>query len=132
MAFRLLRIVSSPTLFEVRLSELKENYLLPRDYKDRAIEEAFKRVRQISREEALRKTTKSNNSDNRIVVPLDYNPRLPNQSKVLKKHWKAMVIKNHSLKEIFPEPPMAGLRQGKNLQRLLCRARLSPQSTPQL
>ena len=37
-----------------------------------------------------------------------------------------MVIKNHSLKEIFPEPPMAGLRQGKNLQRLLCRARLSP------
>ena len=126
MAFRLLRIVSSPTLFEVRLSELKENYLLPRDYKDRAIEEAFNRVRQISREEALKKTTKSNNKNNRIVVPLDYNPRLPNQSKVLKKHWKAMVIKNHSLKEIFPEPPMAGLRQGKNLQRLLCRARLSP------
>ena len=60
------------------------------------------------------------------MVPLDYNPRLPNQAKVLKEHWKAMVIKNSSLKEAFPEPPMAGLRQGKNLQRLLCRARLSP------
>ena len=37
-----------------------------------------------------------------------------------------MLIKNNDLKEVFPEPPMAGLRQGKNLRRLLCRARLSP------
>ena len=37
-----------------------------------------------------------------------------------------MLIKNPSLKEVFPEPPMAGLRQGPNLRRLLCRARLHP------
>ena len=37
-----------------------------------------------------------------------------------------MLIKNNNLREAFPEPPIAGLRQGKNLRRLLCRARLSP------
>ena len=41
-----------------------------------------------------------------------------------------MTVKNTSLKEVFPEPPMAALRQGHNLRRLLCRARLSPQSGP--
>ena len=62
----------------------------------------------------------------RLVIPLDYNPFLPNQNKVLKKHHRAMTIKNTSLKEVFPDPPMAAFHQGPNLRRLLCRARLSP------
>ena len=57
---------------------------------------------------------------------MDFNPKLPTQGKVLKKHYKAMLIKNRDLKKVFPKPPMASLRQGKNLRRLLCKARLYP------
>ena len=129
MAFRLLRIVSSPEMFQQRLSELKTDYLIPRDYKNKVIEDAFDKVRKITREEALAKVDKkTHNQKNkgRVVVPLDYNPRLPNQNMVLKKHHRAMLIKNSSLKNVFPSPPMAALRQGPNLRRLLCKARLNP------
>ena len=53
MAFCLLRIVSSPELFEQRLKELKSDNLIPRDYKDSVIEDAFEKVRSITREKAL-------------------------------------------------------------------------------
>ena len=120
--------MSSPDLFEERLAELGDKYIIPRDYKRQVIENAFARVRAITREEALKKVNKDDKPKhkNRIIVPLNYNPRLGNQSKILKKHHKAMLIKNQSLKDVFPEPPMAGLRQGPNLRRLLCRARLHP------
>ena len=58
---------------------------------------------------------------------MDFNPKLPKQSKVLAKHHRAMIIKNKSLLQVFPNRPMAGLRQGMNLRRLLCRTRLYPQ-----
>ena len=54
MAFRLLRIVSSPSLFQQRLTELKENVLVPRGYKHSVIEAAFEKVKAISRDEALK------------------------------------------------------------------------------
>ena len=36
-----------------------------------------------------------------------------------------MIFNNPELKKIFPEPPMAALRQGPNLRKVLCRAKLS-------
>ena len=108
MAFRLLRIVSSPELLQIRLQELKNDYLVPRDYNPKMINDVFTRVNNITREEALQKVDKSlhvNKNKKRIVVPLDYNPRLPNQNMVLRKHHKAMTVKNTSLKEVFPELP---------------------------
>ena len=47
MGFRLLRICSSETLFEKRLKELKEDFLIPRDYKPRIIDAQFKRLREL-------------------------------------------------------------------------------------
>ena len=35
-----------------------------------------------------------------------------------------MVSENPELKDVFPEPPMAALRQGPNLRKLLCRSKL--------
>ena len=43
---------------------------------------------------------------------------MANPGQVLKKHF--------NLKECFPAPPMPGLRQGKNIRRILCRSRLHP------
>ena len=54
LAYRLKRIVSTPTTFDQRLTELKQN-LLDRKYKKKVIDDAFKRVKLISREEALKK-----------------------------------------------------------------------------
>ena len=58
MAFRLLRICSSPELFENRLGELKNTVLIPRGYKYSVIKAAFDKVRKITRTEALKKTDK--------------------------------------------------------------------------
>lgn len=44
MAFRLLRICSIEASFEVRLSELKNNFLVPRGYKPKLIESQFDRI----------------------------------------------------------------------------------------
>ena len=60
------------------------------------------------------------------MVPLDFNPNMPKASEVLNKHYRAMLRKNEQLHEVFPSNPMAGLRQPKNLQRLLCSSRLQP------
>lgn len=99
MAFRLLRICSSPQLFENRLLELKNEVLLPRNYKDSVIEKAFENVKKIKREDALKKVKKTID-ENRIVAPMNYNPRFPNQGKILRKHYRALCIKNKALKSL--------------------------------
>ena len=60
---------------------------------------------------------------------MNYNPRFPNQGQILRKHHRALCIKNKALKQVFPKPPMAGLRQHKNLKRLLCKPRLEQPPT---
>ena len=133
MGFRLLRICCTEELFEYRLEELKTNFLLTRGYKPSIIEAAFRKLRKLPGETydekriaALMKKAKVDKSKDRIVVPLDFNPNMPKASEVLNKHYRAMLRKNEQLHEVFPSNPMAGLRQPKNLQRLLCSSRLQP------
>ena len=57
LAYRLRRICSNEDQFEIRLQELK-NDLLSRNYNAKIIEDAFKRVREISRAEAIKKVTR--------------------------------------------------------------------------
>ena len=47
MAFCLLRICDSEDIFEERLLELKNNFLMPRNYKRKIIETQFKKVRDL-------------------------------------------------------------------------------------
>ena len=133
MAFRLLRICSDQNLFEHRLSELATDFLVPRDYKVAVIQASFNKVRHLvkddykaGREKALEKIDREDKETERVIVPIDYNPRYPSISGVFRKHHKAMLKKNPELTEPFPDPPMAALRQGPNLRRRLCRARLYP------
>ena len=59
------------------------------------------------------------------LLPLFYyNPALPKISNVLAKHHKTMLIDNPDLKKVFPKPPMASLRQGPNLRKILCKSTL--------
>ena len=106
MAFRLLRICSTSELFEKRLTELKTEVLIPRQYKVSVIESAFNKIRKITCEEALKKKQKSEKEkkvEKRIICPFDYNPRMKELPSILKKHHKGMVRKNPSLKEPLGE-----------------------------
>lgn len=130
MAFRLLRICDSEELFEKRLDELKKNFLMPRGYKNSLINAQFDRIKKLPGEDyderrklALEKRPRKKQTE-RVIGVFDYNPVLPDIGGVLKKHWRTMVHDNPELKEPFPEPPMAALRQGPNLRRILCRSTL--------
>ena len=77
----------------------------------------------MKRREALKKKGKVDKNADRIVVPLDYNPHMAKASDVLNKHYRA---KNQELLKVFPANPMAGLRQPKNLRRIMCSSKLPP------
>ena len=131
MCFRLMRICDSEDLFEKRAAELKKDFLMPIGYKSRLIEAQYDCVRNLpgenyveKRKLALEKKVRLKQSD-RVIGVFDFNPVLPNIGGVLKKHWRTKVSDNPDLKEPFPEPPMAALRQGPNLRRILCKSKLS-------
>ena len=95
MAFRLLRICSSPDLLDYRLTELQNEVLIPRNYKPSIIKKVFEKIKNMDRKEALKKIVKNDKTqENRVIVPMDFNPKLPNQGNTLKKHHRAMLIKN--------------------------------------
>ena len=76
---------------------------------------------------ALEKVDRKTKDKDRIIVPVDFNPNLPNIREVFKKHHKAMIFNAPHLQEVFKSPPMASFRQPPNLRRLLCKAKLHPQ-----
>ena len=130
MCFRLLRICDSEELFEDRAAELKKDFLIPRGYKSRLVEGQYDRVRKLPGENyterrklALEKRVRQKQSD-RVIGVFDFNPVLPPIGGVLNKHWRTMISDNPELKEPFPEPPMAALRQGPSLRRILCKSKL--------
>ena len=131
MAFRLLRICSSELKFEERLTELKNEFLVPRNYNSKVIESQFKRIRNLpgstyteKRILALEKKENKKEENKRITAPMDFNPNLPKISDVFNKHFKSMMFKKPELRSVFKEPPMASLRQPPNLRKFLCRAPL--------
>ena len=133
MAFRILRICSEQEIFEKRLDELKNEFLIPRNYKAKLIDEQFSRIKNLpgidfkeKRKEALKKVKKQTKQSNRIIAPLDFNPHLPIPSKILQKHHRALLASAPPLANIFPEPPMPAYRQPPNLRNLLCKCKLYP------
>jgi hypothetical protein len=107
--FRLLRICSTQSLFEKRLAELKNDFLKPRNYKEKLINEQFNRIWTLpgnnyeeKRNFALEKVEKVDNGEKRVIMAIDFNPHMPVASSVLQKHYKTMLFVNPHLIEIFP------------------------------
>ena len=67
---------------------LKE-LLLSRDYKASVANIAIERARSVSREDALKKTEKPTNNQRPVFV-IQYDPRLPSITSIVKKHWRTM------------------------------------------
>lgn len=123
LGLRLKRICSNDIDFLKHLDILK-NKLTARGYKVNSILKSFEKVKLINRREALQKVDKK--IINRPILPLSYDPRLPNISNIIYRFWKIMV-ENPRLKILFPQPPMICWKRPKNLKEFLVRARMPPE-----
>jgi hypothetical protein len=109
-----------------RLEEL-QSMLISRNYTKDIVQSAITRVKALERLTHLQKVLKKTND--RIVLALTYNPKLPSIPQIVKKHWRTMV-KDQKMKKIFPAPPMVAYKQPPNLKSVLCRAQLPKNSHP--
>ena len=132
MAFRLLRICHSEELSKLRMTELKNETLLPQNYKSNLIDSQFQRICNLpgenyeeKRKLALEpKQSKGSKHKDRVVAPFTYSPFLPAVGRVFAKHHSNMIFQHPELQNTFPAPPMPALRQTPNLRHYLCRSRM--------
>ena len=108
--------------FEDHLEELGQ-YFLSRNYNAKVVSDAFKRVREIPRAQALRKVEKT--TTDREPLVLEYHPSLPSVAGVIRKHWKVMTDQSKRLKRCFAKPSLVAYKRLKNLKDVLIRARVS-------
>ena len=99
--------------------------LLTRKYNKNLINEAIKKAQTLDRSEILKKRHKKQND--RVVLAVTFNPKLPSLSNIVKKHWNTMT-QDPILKKIFPKPPMLAFKQPPNLRKMLCKAKLPTQN----
>ena len=123
LALRITRICSLPEARDKRFSELKE-LLISRNYKPKLIDAAIDKARQIPRLDALKRVTRTKNSERPVFV-ITYDPRLPSIAGIIKKHYRTMVKDPH-LAEAFPLPPLVAYRRPKNVRDKLIRSKVPP------
>ena len=100
--------------------ELK-SLLLSRDYKQKSVEAAIDKARQIPKKEAIKKVVKNEDS-RRPVFVVNFDPRLPSITGIIKKHWRTMT-QDPSLAEVFPLPPLVAYKRPQNIKQKLVRAK---------
>ena len=65
---------------------------------------AIEKAKAIPRQDALKKVEKK--KQQRPVVVVQYNPRLPFITTIARRHWRTMVTQDPQLQEMFPDPPL--------------------------
>ena len=126
LAHRVVRACSRLEDRSERLEELAQ-LLLDRGYRRGVVRSAISRAERLDRDEALEKVVREEEQTNRRVrFVVEYDPRLPQISRILKRNWEVMVDLDTRLRKSFPGPPMVCYRRPPNLRDILCRARLPP------
>ena len=87
------------------------------------MESAIERARQIPRERALKKVSKSRQSKGPVFALL-YDPRLPPIGNIQAKHWRSMKSKDSYLAEVFKKPPLIAFKRQKNIRQHVIRAKV--------
>jgi hypothetical protein len=95
--------------------------LLSRKYNKNIINTAFTKIKTLDRTKVLER--RQNKTNNRVVLAITFNPKLPSVSKITKKHWISMT-KDPLMKKVFPLPPMLAFKQPPNSRKMLVRAKL--------
>ena len=130
LALRIVRICSDTKTRDLWLQELKD-LLLSREYKTGIVNAALDEARRIPRQEALKKNQKPN-QQKRPVFAVQFDPRLPSITNIVRKHWRSMVAVDPSMNETFLEPPLVASKVAPNLRAKLIRAKVpsKPASRP--
>ena len=123
LALRIVRICSLPEDREKRFSELKD-MLIKRDYKSSIVDAAIDKARKVPRPEALKRVTRDRKQDRPVLV-VTHDPRLPAVAQIVKKHWRAMTQNPH-MKSVYPKPPMIAFKRPRNLKDVLVKAKVPP------
>ena len=117
IVLRLQRICDTTEKYESRGDEYK-NYLLARDYKPSLVEEQFKNIDQISREDA-RKSKPKINQVSKIKFVTKYSPMLPKIDRIIKKHV-SIQQNDDTLKTLFSKDCFSTIyKRNKNLKELI-------------
>ena len=127
LANRLLRICSDPKDFKKRLEELRQD-LLSRSYHPKIIENAFQKISNIKRSEALKKVIKSKTKQTPLITT--YHPALPSITNIVKKHHKVMIDDDPRLKRCFQKPSVIAYKRSKNLKDMLVRSKFQSTKRP--
>ena len=125
LAMRIVKICSETANRDLRLSELKQ-MLLDRDYGEQLIDSEIKRALNIPRESALNPNHSSKKENDRPVYVSTFDPRLPNITKSIQKHWQTSCFLDANFKNTFPKPPMVAFKKHRSLRSFLIRAKVSP------
>ena len=125
----LLRHKRKPTVPSQLVSRLEDQLtaLKGRGYKHQSILEQFQKAFTIPREQTLEKIAKSEKED-RIILSLPYDCRMPNGTSILNQHWSYLIKVNPDLKKVLRKPPMVSYTRPKSLRDIFVRARLPGQS----
>ena len=108
---------------DIRLQELKE-MLIQRDYKESLIENAIRKAKAISRDQALKHVARSQTTMRPVYV-VSYDPMLRDIPKILNKHWRSTCVTDQYFKEVFPDPPMTAFKRQRNIKSFMIRAKVS-------
>ena len=117
------RICSKDEDFKIRREQLRQN-LLSRSYPPKIIDDAFKRVSEIDRLEAIKRVKKT--KEDTTVLVTTFHPLMPSVSNIIKKHWRVMVENSPEMKTVFKKPSIVAYKRPKNLQDILVRSKLPP------
>ena len=127
VALRLRRNCSTDTTFAKRSDEYR-NYLQRQGYKHNLIDKGFHRAALITRSDLLKPKFKP--LDKKYPLVLDFNPRLPDISKILKKHIH-LISDSPALREIFPKHSIIpAFRRTKNLKELIAPSKFKAYTPP--
>ena len=99
---------------------------MTRNYSVKVIDQAFNKLSNISRKDALKKV--ADKIDNRVTLALTYDPRIKKPNLILKKHFE-IASNDPDFKKNFPVIPKIGYRRSRNLGELLIRAKLYDESS---
>ena len=123
IAHRIYRITSEPCEYEKTKHKFIE-HLKARGYSIGAIEGAFKKVEQLDRNTLISGATKNNDRERAFPLITDFNPALPNVSKILNKHKYILDIDPELSQIINPDNIFASFRRPKTIQNLLIHSKL--------
>jgi hypothetical protein len=118
IATRLRRNCSTEEDFDKRSSEYQK-YLTRRRYHPNNVHKQFTKAKSISREELLQHTKR----EKIILFPLvvDFNPRLPDIGKILKKHFHLIQDSSEFQKIFPPRPIIPSFRRPKTIKAIISR-----------